>query len=89
MTCAPFDSVGRYLVSSESPKPDTEDDAYVVDVLAFTGKGQCSCADWVHRIGPALREEKEPARRFCKHLVIAREMFTDQIIARMLEAAIS
>jgi hypothetical protein len=77
-----YDSVGRYLVASESPK--NEDDHYLVDLLAWEGAGQCSCADWDHRIGPFLRAGEPPVKRFCKHIISVRERFCDDVIARML-----
>lgn len=79
----PHDAVGRYFVASQS-----QEGKYLVDVLAYGGHGQCSCADWVYRIKPARDQGQEPPKRYCKHLAHAREYFTDEVIRRMLATAL-
>lgn len=76
------DTAGRFLVTSEGDLCKR----YCVDVLAFEGEGECDCDNWNFRIGPHRRAEPPtvPPIRFCKHIVAAREFFTDQVIQRML-----
>lgn len=76
-----YDALGRYKVESES----NSDVAYVVDLLAYNGKGQCSCDDWSFRIGPALEREEEPTHFYCKHIIAAREEFASLVIAKLIE----
>lgn len=75
-----FDGPGRYQVASD--KPNTL--PYLVDLLAYDGEGQCTCQDWEYRIGKYLRDEVPPEKRFCKHILAAREKFLDEIIGLML-----
>ena len=83
MIVKPYDAPGRYLVMSENAKND--DDHYLVDLMAFEKSGRCSCPDWEHRIGPSLREDIIPDRRYCKHIIAAREHMLDDVLTRMLE----
>lgn len=77
------DGLGTYLVESDNPKAPP----YLVDLLANDGEGQCTCADWDFRIGKYLRDEMPPEKRFCKHLVAAREVMLDHVISVMLKNA--
>lgn len=86
MIVKPHDAPARYLVMSEHPK--SGDDHYLVDLLAFEKSGRCTCPDWEHRIGPMLREGMIPDKRYCKHIIAAREAFCDDVLDRMLELQI-
>lgn len=72
--------IGHYLVHSESQL----ETLYDVDILAHEGQGHCTCPDWLNRIGPAIDRGELPARRFCKHIIEAREHFADLCIERTL-----
>ena len=80
MHLIPQPQIGHYLVPSERD-PET---LYDVDLMAYNGAGHCTCDDWLHRIGPPIERGEIPARRFCKHIIEAREHFTDLIIERTL-----
>ncbi len=61
--------------------------AYMVDLLAYGGHGQCACPQWVYRIGPAREKGEVPDVRWCKHIAAARDVMLDNVIARMLAAS--
>lgn len=71
----------RYLVASETE----EHAAWMVDLLAFEGNGECACPDFQIRMAPALRDGARPLRSMCKHILAARNAFTNDALARMLE----
>ncbi len=71
---------GQYVVTSESK----EGTIYDVDVLAHNTEGHCTCADWANRIGPCIERGEKPARRFCKHVALAREDMLDYMHAAYL-----
>lgn len=81
MRVIPQHQAGHYRVESAT-KEEVE---YDVDVLAYEGEGHCTCPDWMHRIGPELDAGRVPARRFCIHIIAARDVFTDLVIERTLE----
>ena len=76
------DAVGRYFVASQSKAG-----AYMVDLLAYDGHGQCSCPHWNYRLGPAREKGEKPDVRWCKHIAAARDVMLDDVIARMLAQA--
>lgn len=81
MRVIPQHQAGHYHVESATK----EGVVYDVDVLAYEGEGHCTCPDWMNRIGPCLDAGTIPPRRFCIHLLEARDHFTDAIIARTLQ----
>ncbi len=76
MRVVPLETPGHAHVTSEGHK----EKVYDVDVLAHAGQGHCTCDDWLHRIGPCIARDEAPPRRFCKHQILVREVFTDWII---------
>lgn len=78
----PADCVGRYFVASQSKAG-----AYMVDLMAYGGHGQCACAHWTFRLGPAREKGEQPDVRWCKHIAAAREVMLDDVIQRMLTQA--
>lgn len=78
----PADAIGRYFVASQSKAG-----AYMVDLLAYNGHGQCACPQWAYRIGPAREKGEPPDVRWCKHIAAAREVMLDDVIQRMLAAS--
>ena len=75
--------IGHYLVTSEKQGKDT---VYDVDLLAYEGYGHCTCQDFMYRVLPKLEKADplDPPTHRCKHLILCRESFTDEIIKRML-----
>ncbi len=71
--------MGRLFVASQS-KPGK----YLCDLLAYGGKGQCSCPNWCFTIGPHRERGEEPPKALCKHLYAAKLYFADMVIQRML-----
>lgn len=75
--------IGHFLVTSEKQGKDT---VYDVDLLAYEGYGHCTCQDFMYRVLPKLEkaDPQDPPSHRCKHLILCREHFTDEIIKRML-----
>lgn len=46
--------------------------SYSVTLLAHGGTGYCTCADWLARRWPVIRDG---GKAYCKHVKIAREAF--------------
>lgn len=79
----PYDGPGRYLVEPSKPG-----DAYLVDICAHAGNGECSCPHFSFRLLPQLladlanrRTSTPPAR--CIHILRARDEFTDEVISKL------
>lgn len=79
MTMHPHDHILRYRFESDS-RPDI---SHVVDLGAFNGFGECSCEDFQYRLLPALSRGLPPKGPRCKHILAAREAFTNQVIERI------
>lgn len=75
LTVEPYEPPFRYWVRSGSKR----DVKHLVDLEEFGGNGQCSCEQFRFRLQPRLAEET--AR--CKHILAARERFTDDCIDAM------
>ena len=69
---------------------------HTVDLLAHGGLGECSCRDWEivcfpnyrqggRRIGAGPRKSRDPQRTRCCHVEAARELFLNELLARMAE----
>lgn len=65
MNVEPYDSAGRYTVTSESRKD--------VSFLCDLARSQCTCEDWHYRAAT------DPAHQ-CKHLRAARAIFTADLL---------
>jgi hypothetical protein len=65
------DSPLRFLVPSRTVGGET----YLVDL----GESMCQCRWHVTHVGPALRRGEKP-RRYCHHIIAAREEFTSWAI---------
>ena len=76
MPDGPYDSVTRWLIPSSSESGVS----YLVDLSGFDGNGACQCRDFDCRCVPSIKLGK-PKR--CRHILIARELFTDWIIPRL------
>lgn len=68
----------RFRVESWS-KPQQP---HVVDLLAYEGAGECSCADWSIRRGPAIKAGAI-AGIHCRHVVAARALFLNRLLKQM------
>lgn len=93
MTMHPHDHVLRYRFDSEGRL----EIAHVCDLGGFDGFGECSCEDFVYRVLPALRRNRNPHTpgelvtdetqiKRCKHLIAAREALLDQVIRRISDS---
>ena len=73
----------RYRVESWSSakRPHT------VDLLANDGAGECSCADWGTRRGPAIKAGGFPgtAPTMCRHVTAARLHFLNRLLREMAQ----
>lgn len=76
------DAVGRYFVASQS-----QTGKYMVDILAFDGKGRCACRDFEIRILPFRERGEIPLKAYCKHIHAAKMHFAEEVIQRMLANA--
>lgn len=76
MPTEPFDSPCRWIIPSRSESGVS----YLVDLSGFDGVGSCQCRDFDCRCVPSIKLGK-PKR--CRHILIARELFTDWIIPRL------
>jgi len=67
---------------------------YLVDLSEHSGNGCCSCPNFQIRLQPLLkelayltdkqaREEVSKGRRLCRHLIMARRFFLDEIIHKL------
>lgn len=58
---------------------------HVVDLLANDGAGECSCADWATRRGPALRAgaPMHTPETLCRHVQAAHRFFLRRLLPRM------
>ncbi len=70
----PYDAPATWHVKSGS----RGDVWHLVDVLAWTGFGECSCEHYHFHIRPELAAGRCAKR--CKHIDAAREAFTDFMI---------
>lgn len=74
-------TLGHFHCTSEK---DGDEFVYDVDILGHEGFGHCTCKDFTYRIQPYLDKGETPSHR-CKHLIMARELFTDEVIKRTLQ----
>lgn len=59
-------------------------DYYLVDLSSYDGQGRCDCRDFRCRIEPKLSRGQKPPKRFCKHIIAARDQLLDMFIAEFL-----
>lgn len=66
----------RYYVGSEgNPRG-----SYLVDLLSYEGRGECSCKDWSTRRWPAIRDGGSDT---CKHVRAARDYFLNGLLREL------
>lgn len=58
---------------------------HVVDLLAHTGRGECSCTDWQTRRGPAIKAgaSQGSPEALCRHVKVARVYFLNKLLRSM------
>lgn len=56
-----------------------------VDLLAYEGRGECSCKSWQCRVEPALKGGASfyDPRGFCRHVQAARQFFLCRLLGQM------
>jgi len=74
----PYDGPLRFLIPSRSESGVS----YLVDIGANNLVGACQCRDFECRCGPSIAKGI-PKR--CRHILIARDLFTDWAIKRIAE----
>lgn len=78
----PQGKVGDFLIQSEND-PSVY---YVVDLMAYNAEGECTCDDYMTRIGCYRSKEVEPLHKNCKHIRRAREYVGEEFIRSMHQA---
>lgn len=81
--------LGRFQVESLT----NTSEAYMVDLLANGGRGECSCTDWLINCRANLKKFEDdklreygqpgkpnPDRQQCKHIYIAKRQFVNDML---------
>lgn len=78
----PYDHPTRFVVTSETDSQS----AYIVDLMGLNGNGVCNCPDFqFNRANTYKATLQAGPRTRCKHILAARELFTDLNIKRHLD----
>ena len=56
---------------------------YVIDLMAYNGKGRCTCEDWEMRVGPMRSRGIEPIHKSCKHIRLAFQHVGEELIRKL------
>lgn len=78
----PQSAIGDFLIQSEND-PSVY---YKVDLMAYNTEGECTCDDYMTRIGCFRAKEVEPLHKNCKHIRIAREYVGEEFIRSVFQA---
>ena len=78
----PQSAVGNFLIQSESD-PSVY---YAVDLKAYNAEGECTCDDYMTRIGCFRAKEIEPVHKNCKHIRRAREYVGEEFIRSVFQS---
>jgi hypothetical protein len=56
---------------------------HTVDLLAFNGLGECSCADWSIRRAKAAKLGLKGQESQCRHITATRNYFLNKLLEQM------